>query len=171
MITTHHIIKALDVTTYVHTVYMNVATWCVYIISEIFRLEYDYNVSIILSSNSFFLLLFSFIFFFILIYSPPRSTLIKLLTITNYIIHTRLHCIHCLKTVLFVSFILNITEASPYMYSLIMIVLAVMRILNSQERINPLWIASEDGYIAALQECSWQWLPIAAKGIVAVPPL
>jgi len=58
--------------------------------SEITRLEYIMllNLPIILSSNSFlFYLLFPFLLFFILIYSPPRST-IKLLIITNCIIHT-----------------------------------------------------------------------------------
>jgi len=56
------------------------------------RLEYIMllNLPITLSSNS-----LPIIPIFILIYSPPRST-IKLLTITNYIIHTQLHsiCIH-----------------------------------------------------------------------------
>ena len=40
-----------------------------------------------------------------------------------------------------------------------MIVLAVKQILNSQERI----LFELQQKMAALLECSWQWMPIAAK--------
>ena len=81
------------------------------------RLEYSMllNLPIILSSNSFlFHLLFPFLFLFCSrILSPPRSA-IKLLKITNYIIHTRgdsilyivfidYSCYTVLKTVLFIN--------------------------------------------------------------------
>jgi len=43
---------------------------------------------------------------------------------------------------------------------MIHVVLAGKQILNSQERV----LIELQQKMAALQECSWQWLPIAASG-------
>ena len=139
------------------------------------RLEYIMllNLPIILSSNSLlFYLLFPILFFFILIYSPPRST-IKLLIITNYIIHTQLHCIHWLawncsiyKLLIMFQTLLKLLHIYIYIYiyiySLAMIVFAVK---NSQERI----LFELQQKMTVLQECSWQWLHAhcSKKGTVA----